>query len=86
MVVDAIVLGGGSRFLEKAATNTGGVVAAARAATIGRELRRILLDINSRYTLVYQSHGNGSGWRSIGITAKRRNIEVVNARKGYFAE
>ena len=86
MVVDAIVLGGGSRFLEKAATNTGGVVAAASAATIDRELRRILLDINSRYTLVYQSHGNGSGWRSIGITAKRRNIEVVNARKGYFAE
>ena len=86
MVVDAIVLGGGSRFLEKAATNTGGAVAAASAATIDRELRRILLDINSRYTLVYQSRGNGSGWRSIGITAKRRSIEVVNARKGYFAE
>ena len=86
MVVDAIVLGGGSRFLEKAATNTGGVVAAASAATIDRELRRILLDINSRYTLVYQSHGNAAGWRSIAIAAKRKNVEVVNARKGYFAE
>jgi len=86
MVVDAIVLGGGNRFLEKAATNTGGVVAAASAATIGRELRRILLDINSRYTLVYQSHGNGSGWRSIAIVATKRGIEIVNARKGYFAE
>jgi hypothetical protein len=86
MVVDAIVLGGGSRFLEKAAKNTGGVVAAASAATIGRELRRILLDINSRYTLIYQSHGNGSGWRSIAIVAAKRGIEIVNARKGYFAE
>lgn len=86
MVVDAIVLGGGSRFLDKAATNTGGVVAAASAATIGRELRRTLLDINSRYTLVYQSRGNAAGWRSIAITAKRKDVEVVNARKGYFAE
>jgi Mg-chelatase subunit ChlD len=86
MVVDAIVLGGGSRFLEKAAKNTGGVIAGANAATIDRELRRILLDINSRYTLVYQSHGNGAGWRSIAIMPAKRDIEVVNARKGYFAE
>jgi Mg-chelatase subunit ChlD len=86
MVVDAIVLGGGSRFLERAAQNTGGVVARANAATIDRELRRILLDINSRYTLVYQSHGNGAGWRSIAIAANKRDVEIVNARKGYFAE
>lgn len=86
MVVDAIVLGGGSRFLEKAAQNTGGVVARADAATLDRELRRILLDINSRYTLVYQSHGNGAGWRSISIAAATRGVEIVNARKGYFAE
>lgn len=86
MVVDAIVLGGGSSFLDKAARNTGGVVARADAVTIGRELRKILLDINSRYTLVYQSHGNAAGWRSISITATKRDIEVVNARKGYFAQ
>ena len=86
MVVDAIVLGGSSPFLEKAARNTGGVVARANAGTIGRELRQILLDINSRYTLVYQSHGNGAGWRSIRITAKDRGIDILNARKGYFAE
>ena len=42
--------------------------------------------INSRYQLVYQSHGNGSGWRSISITPRRRDIEILNARKGYFAE
>jgi len=86
MVVDAIVLGGGSSFLDKAARNTGGVVARASAATIDRELRRILLDINSRYTLVYQSHGNAAGWRAISIAANRRDVEIVNARKGYFAE
>ena len=86
MVVDAIVLGGGSSFLDKAARNTGGVVARASAATIDRELRRILLDINSRYTLVYQSHGNAAGWRSIAIAASRRDVEILNARKGYFAE
>lgn len=86
MVVDAIVLGGGSRFLEEAARNTGGVVARASAATIDRELRQILLDINSRYTLVYQSHGNGAGWRTIAIAPATRGVEIVNARKGYFAE
>jgi Mg-chelatase subunit ChlD len=86
MVVDAIVLGGGSRFLERAARNTGGVVVTASASSIGRELRQILLDINSRYTLVYQSHGNGSGWRTISIASRRRGIEVLNARKGYFAQ
>jgi Mg-chelatase subunit ChlD len=86
MVVDAIVLGGGSPFLEKAAKNTGGVIAKASAATIGRELRRILMDINSRYTLVYQSHGNAAGWRAITITAATRGVEVLNARRGYFAQ
>ena len=85
MVIDAIVLGGGSPFLEKAAKNTGGVMARASASTIDKELRKILLDINSRYTLVYQSHGNAAGWRSISITAAKRGIEILNARKGYFA-
>jgi hypothetical protein len=86
MVVDAIVLGGGSAFLEKAAKNTGGVIAKASAATIDRELRQILMDINSRYTLIYQSHGNAAGWRAIAITPKSKGIAVLNARKGYFAQ
>jgi hypothetical protein len=86
MVVDAIVLGGASPFLEKAAKNTGGVIAKASAATIGRELRQILMDINSRYTLVYQSHGNANGWRAIAIMPKTKGIAVLNARKGYFAQ
>ncbi len=86
MIVDAVVLGGGSGFLQKAARNTGGSVAETNAQTLQRELHRMLLDINSRYTLAYQSHGNGSGWRSITITPRRREIEVMNARKGYFAQ
>ena len=86
MVVDGIVLGGGSRFLDEAARNTGGVIARASAATLDRELRRIIEDINSRYTLVYQSHGNAAGWRAISIKPATRGVEIVNARKGYFAQ
>lgn len=85
-IVDAIVLGDGSAFLDKAARNTGGTIAKARASTLQAELHRMLLDINSRYTLVYQSHGNGSGWRSIRIDPRKRGVEVANARKGYWAE
>jgi len=84
--LDAIDLGGSSGFLERAAKNTGGVVVRAGPLTIDRELRRMIEDINSRYLLVYQSHGNRSGWRSIAIQPRRRDIEIVNARKGYFAE
>jgi Mg-chelatase subunit ChlD len=85
MIVDAIVLGGGSGFLDKAARNTGGTVARADASTLRRELHRMLVDINSRYLLVYQSRGNGAGWRTIAITPRRRGVDVLNARKGYFA-
>jgi hypothetical protein len=85
MIVDAIVLGDRSGFLEKAARNTGGTIARTDASGIQRELHRMLTDINSRYTLVYQSHGNGAGWRSIAIVPRRRDVDVLNARKGYFA-
>jgi hypothetical protein len=86
LIVDAIVLGDASRFLATAAQNTGGTIAEASAATLERALRAMILDINSRYTLTYQSHGNGNGWRAITIAPRRRGIEIVNARKGYFAE
>ena len=42
--------------------------------------------INSRYMLIYQSHGTTGGWRTISIASRRRGVEVLNARKGYFAE
>ena len=85
-ILDAIVFGDPNRFLEQAAKNTGGAIASANTSTIDTQLRRMIQDINSRYQLVYQSHGNGSGWRSISITPRRRDIEILNARKGYFAE
>jgi Mg-chelatase subunit ChlD len=85
MIVDAIVLGDTSSFLRDAARNTGGTLVTAEASTLQRALHALLVDINSRYTLDYQSHGNGPGWRSIAITPQRRGIEIVNTRKGYYA-
>jgi Mg-chelatase subunit ChlD len=86
LTLDAIVLGDSSRFLDRAAKNTGGTIAYASATTVQRELHRMILDINSRYTVIYQSHGNASGWRAIRIAPRRRGIEIINARKGYYAE
>jgi hypothetical protein len=86
LILAAIALGNASGFLERAAKNTGGTIARADASSAQRELHRMILDINSRYTVVYQSHGNAAGWRSISITPRRRGIEIANARKGYFAE
>lgn len=85
MIVDAIVLGAASNFLREAAKNTGGTLVTADASTLQHALHALILDINSRYTLDYQSHGNGAGWRSIVIAPQRRGIEIVNARKGYYA-
>jgi Mg-chelatase subunit ChlD len=85
MIVDAIVLGNASSFLRDAAKNTGGTLVTADASTLQRALHALIVDINSRYTLDYQSHGNGPGWRTIVITPQRRGIEIVNARKGYYA-
>ncbi|HWW62602.1 MAG TPA: Ig-like domain-containing protein, partial [Thermoanaerobaculia bacterium] len=85
-VVHAIVLGDASRFLQRAAANTGGAIRVATRDSIARELHAIMLDINSRYALVYQSHGTKGGWRTIAIAPRRSGITIVNARKGYFAE
>jgi Big-like domain-containing protein/VWA domain-containing protein len=86
LILDAIVLGDSSRFLDRAAKNTGGTVSRASTSAVQRELHGMILDINSRYTVSYQSHGNASGWRFIAVTARGRGIEILNARKGYFAE
>jgi hypothetical protein len=85
-VVDAIVLGARSSFLDRAAHNTGGEVVTATAATLERALRGLIEDINSRYLLVYQSAGTKKGWRTIDVAAARSGVSVVNARKGYFAQ
>ena len=84
-IVHAIVLGDShARFLDRAAENTGGRVVRAAKDGVGRELRRVLEDINSRYLLVYQSRGTKRGWRTIDVRSSR--VDVASARKGYFAE
>lgn len=85
-IVDAILLGDrDAPFLARAAKTTGGVTVAASRDSLQRALHDLLLDINSRYVLAYQSRASGRGWRSIEI-AGRRGVEVTNGRKGYFAE
>jgi VWA domain-containing protein len=84
-IVAALVFGTPGRFLERATRNTGGALTNTTRADVASDLRRVISDINSRYTLVYQSHGTRNGWRTIAITA-RGNIEVMNARKGYYAQ
>lgn len=84
--VDALVLGARSvPFLDRAAKNTGGLVVEPSRDSLQQELHDLLVDINSRYTLAYQSRATGRGWRSIEISG-RPGIEVANGRKGYFAE
>lgn len=84
-VVDAVVLGAAGKFLEKAARNTGGSVVRAAPGEIGARVRDLILDINSRYLVVYQSRGTKRGWRTIEIRPRGTGVQVINGRKGYFA-
>ena len=84
-VVDAVVFGTPSRFLERAAANTGGAILRAQPGNVSSQLQQILADINSRYVAVYQSSGGKRGWRTIAVTARSGGVSVMNARKGYFA-
>lgn len=84
-VVSAVVLGDDSPFLERATRMTGGTLLQAGRDDLGRQVERVLEDINSRYTVVYQSNGRSPGWRSIEIAPRRRGIQIVSAREGYFA-
>jgi hypothetical protein len=86
-IVNAIVLGAShTKFLDRAAGNTGGAVVEASREDVSRELAKILTDINSRYLVVYQSQGTQRGWRTIEVKPRSNAIAIVNARKGYFAE
>lgn len=85
--VHALVLGDShASLLDRAARNTGGSVVETSRDTLARDLGAVMADINSRYLLVYQSSGTPLGWRSIEITPRARGLEVVSARKGYFAQ
>jgi hypothetical protein len=82
----ALVFDRASRFLESAAENTGGEIKSVTAATVRAATRELLEDINSRYTITYQSSGRKKGWRTIRIAGVRSAVRVMKARKGYFAE
>ncbi len=83
-MITAIVLGQPDSFLQRSTRNTGGTLV--RTPDVKRAVREALLDINSRYTLVYQSHGTRNGWRTITVAPRRRDVVVLASRKGYFAE
>jgi hypothetical protein len=85
-VVEAIVLGARDNFLPQAANNTGGDVVRASRETVDSALRDLIEEINSRYLLIYQSHGTKRGWRTIDIRGRTREVAILKARKGYFAE
>lgn len=86
-IVNAIVLGDShTRFLDRAAQNTGGSVVEGTKETVARDLRGLIADINSRYVVVYESSATNPGWRTIEIKPRRGGVEIVSARKGYFAE
>ena len=86
VVVDAVVFGSASPFLRTAAANTGGTVVTSDRLGVADRMRGLIDDINSRYTLSYQSHGTAPGWRNVEVTARRRTLSIGNARKEYFAE
>ncbi len=86
-VVNAIVLGDShTRFLDRAASNTGGTVVPATKTSVTTALASLLTDINSRYLVVYQSKSTSPGWRSIEVQPRRNGVTIASARKGYFAE
>ena len=82
----ALVFDHASRFLEAASEKTGGDIRSVSSATVRDAMRDLLADINSRYTLTYQSSGKKKGWRSIHTAGTRSAVKVLKARKGYFAE
>ena len=86
-IVSAVVLGDShAKFLDRAAKNTGGSVVSASRDTVSRELGRLMTDINSRYLVIYQSNATKRGWRTLDVIPRKRGVEVVASRKGYFAE
>lgn len=85
--VHALVLGEThASLLDRAAKNTGGSVTRTSRDRLSRDLGAVMADINSRYLLVYQSSSSKSGWRTIEVKPRTRGVEIVSARKGYFAE
>lgn len=85
LTVYSLLLGSGSAesFLREAAEKSGGLFISASKEETSTALEQIFAEINSRYIAVYQSTNHDRGWRAIRITPNRRDVAVINARKGY---
>ncbi|HXI12885.1 MAG TPA: VWA domain-containing protein [Thermoanaerobaculia bacterium] len=88
VVLYAVTLGQGNatQFLEQAAQNSGGSFTRSSTERLASDVARVVADINSRYTIIYQSNSTTSGWRSINVTPVTKSTRVLGARAGYFAE
>ena len=85
-IVSAVVLGRSAPFLERVTATTGGTLLRASTANVAEQVARVIADINSRYTVIYQSSGGRSGWRTIEVEPRTSGVSIVSARRGYFAE
>jgi len=88
VVLYAVTLGQGNatQFLEQASRNSGGSFTRSSREQLRTDITGIVSDINSRYTIVYQSNSTMSGWRSISVRPRTTATKVVGARTGYYAE
>jgi hypothetical protein len=88
LTVHALALGGGdgAAFLRDVATRTGGSFRRSAPPALGRDLAAAFDDLDSRWVVAYQSASSGRGWRSIAVEPLAKNVRVLSARKGYFAE
>ncbi len=88
LTVHALALGGGegAAFLRDVAARTGGSFRRCSASTLARDLAAAFDDLDSRWIVAYQSGSSGRGWRSITVEPRAKNVRVLSARKGYFAE
>lgn len=83
--VHALLFGGGDgeSLLRDVTARTGGSLARSSAATIDADLDRIMRELNSRFTAVYQSSNSQRGWRNIELRATGSRVTAL--RKGYLA-
>ncbi len=88
LTVHALALGSGdgTSFLRDVASRTGGSFRRSSAATLGRDIAAAFDDLDARWVLAYQSASGHPGWRSIEVRPRVKDVRVVAARKGYFAE
>jgi len=78
--------GAGSRFLENAASKSGGTCISSDRSSLSRDLNRLMNEINGSYVAEYQSSASERGWRNVVAIARGRGISILTSRKGYYSE